>query len=151
MVSRAIVSMVNKGNFAPENWAWTVWDRVEPSTKLSTGSSVVNTVSKFDTSYPTASIRTISTKNNREDAYHRTGHASFEWGLYLLRQKFLKVDMFPKERMFLDFFCAVNSKTTGWITGQEPSEDALRLETNFWSEDERIIQDLLVHLVCHFY
>lgn len=85
---------------ATENWAWTVCERFEFSTKLSIGFSVVNTVSKFDTSY-LKRLRSSDLKNRW--CIRTTGLSTLglNGGWIFFSKSFLKLICFPKNGCFL--------------------------------------------------
>ncbi len=64
----------------------------------------------------------------------------------LLRQE-LEVDVLVEERVALDFLGALDTEAARGVAVQQGSEDALRFRRELLPEDERIVQDLLVHLV----
>lgn len=78
------------------------------------GASVVNTVSKFDTSYITTdrqSLNITSLRDLGKRAYHWTGNTGFEGGLYLLLQKLFEINVLLEEGVFLDLFSTIDTET----------------------------------------
>jgi hypothetical protein len=53
--------------------------------------------------------------------------------------------MLVEEWVTFDFFCTIHAKTMHRITGQETGEDASCFIGEFWSELERIIENLVIH------
>lgn len=49
--------------------------------------------------------------------------------------------------MFLDFLCSVHTETLRGVTSEQAGEDAASLRADVVAEDERILQNLLVHLL----
>lgn len=49
--------------------------------------------------------------------------------------------------MLLDFLCSVHTETLGGITSEQAGENATSLRADVVTEDERILQNLLVHLL----
>lgn len=52
--------------------------------------------------------------------------------------------------MFLDLICSVDTQPLRRIAGKEAGQEAPSLRTNLIAEDERILENLLIHLVRDF-
>ena len=79
----------------------------------------------------------------------RAGHARLERRLDLLLDQPFPVDLL-KESVLLDLVCSIDSQTLRWVTRQQSGEDGLCLRTNVVDKDERVMQNLLVHVLCVF-
>lgn len=55
--------------------------------------------------------------------------------------------MVREERMRPDLLCPVDSEALCRVASEKPCQDAARLRANVVAEDERIVQDLLIHVV----
>ena len=77
----------------------------------------------------------------------RAGDGRLERRLNLLLEQLVEIDVFRKEGISLDLFRAVDTKPLCWVARKQASEDAARLRAYVVAEDERVLQDLLVHLL----
>ena len=79
----------------------------------------------------------------------RARHTRLERRLDLLLDQPFPVDLL-KESVLLDLVCSIHSQTLRWVTRQQSGEDGLCLRTNVVAKDERVMQNLLVHVLCVF-
>ena len=131
----------------PANWACTVCDSCDPSTTLSRGASVVNTVSKLDTSCETPSQHEAraDTGDRLDRTHHWARHARLERRLDLLLDELLEVDVVCKEGVRSDLLRSVDSETLRRVSREETGEDTAGLDPAIVSKYQRIRQNLLVH------
>lgn len=69
----------------------------------------------------------------------RARDARLEWRLNLLRNKLLEINVFPKERVFLDVLCTVDAESGCGVAREQTGEQGSSVAADLLAEAERVL------------